>query len=139
LLRNQRVSALIAGARVVVTAVHCESCCLRHGLVCCCVTGLPLHLRQCCVDSDIDALDAALDDADEATAIDSVRAAAALNSVGVLRRLHGRLGRSALMRQDARGQSALHWACLRDAVDCVRYLVQHAPESATIQDAEGES
>jgi hypothetical protein len=103
----------------------------------CCVTGLPLHLRQCCIDNDVDALDSSLDGVDEATAMASVRAAAALNSVDVLRRLHGRLGRAALIHQDSNGRSALHWACMFDASDCVRYLRQHAVESATTQDSDG--
>ncbi len=103
----------------------------------CYVTGLPLHLRQCFIDKDIDALDSSLDGVDEATAMASVRAAAALNSMTVLRRLHGRLGRAALKHQDSNGQSALHWACMFDSADCVRYLLQHAPESATIRDVDG--
>ncbi len=103
----------------------------------CYVAGLPLHLRQCCVDNDVDALDSSLDGVDEATAMASVRAAVARNSVDVLRRLHGVLGHAALMRQDSNGRSALHWACIFDSVDCARYLVQHASESASIRDSDG--
>ncbi len=103
----------------------------------CSATGLPPHLRQCCVDNDVDALDSSLDGVDETTVIASVRATAVLNSVDVLRRLHGRLGRAALIHQDSNGLSALHWACMSDSVDCVRYLLQHAPESATIRDVDG--
>jgi hypothetical protein len=89
------------------------------------------------MDDDVDALDDALDSIDEATAMASVRAAAVLNSVDVLRRLHRVLGHAVLMYRDSDGQSALHWACLCNSVECVRYLIQHAVEGATIPDADG--
>jgi hypothetical protein len=110
---------------------------MHYHLQRCCVAGLPRRLRRCCVGNDVGALDGALDGVDEATVIASVWAAAALNSVDVLRRLRGVLERAAFIHQDAMGLSALHWACLCGALDCVRYLVQHAPESATIRDADG--
>jgi ankyrin repeat protein len=69
----------------------------------------------------------------------SVWAAAALNSVDVMRRLHGLVGHAALIHQDSRGQSALHWACLCNSVECVRYLMQHASESAIFLDAGGKT
>jgi hypothetical protein len=91
------------------------------------------------MDNDVDALDAALDSIDEATAMATVRAAAVLNSVGVLRRLHRVHGHAVLMHRDSDGQSALHWACLCNSVECVRYLVQHASESASFLDANGKT
>ncbi len=102
-----------------------------------CDTVLPQRLRQCCVDNDVEALDGALDGVDQATATASVWAASALNSVDVLRRLHDRLGHAALIHRDSKGQSALHWACLCNSVECVRYLIQHAVESATFLDVDG--
>jgi ankyrin repeat protein len=90
------------------------------------------------MDNDVDALDAALDGIDEATSTASVRAAAVLNSVDVLRRLH-RLYGAVLMHRDSYGQSALHWTCLCNSVECVRYLVQHASESASFLDADGKT
>jgi ankyrin repeat protein len=89
------------------------------------------------MDDNVDALDAALDSIDEATAMASVRAAAVLNSVDVLRRLHRVHGHAALIHRDSYGQLALHLACRSGAVDCVRYLMQHASKSATIRDADG--
>ncbi len=137
LRRNRRVSALIAGAWAVVPAVHFDR--VHHCRERCYVTGLPLPLRQCCMDDDVDALDAALDSIHEATSMASVRAAAVLNSVDVLRRLHRVHGHAALMYRDSDRQSALHLACWSGAVDCVRYLMQHAVDGATIPDADGKA